>query len=199
MDKKTKILLGIGIALICLLSIFIISGLENKKVEKEEILRIERDTVYMHDTITKFKKGKNIYHTVVEHKTDSIFLTKQDTIYIIKDYDLVRTYIDTLDLNDSNTVVIVDTVTKNQILSRQWTSSVRSKIIYEKVYIKEKEKPKNEVYLGTILSHNNVKIINSVNASLLFKSKKNKIILISGGLDYNLKTNFSTGLYWKLK
>ena len=202
-EKKTNLIKYSIIGfLIIALSFFIYSAFYGKKAinadinKNYDIVRVEKDTVYLYDTITKYKKGKNIYHTVTNTKIDSVFITKKDTIYIVKDYNLVRTYIDTLKLSDSNTVVLVDTVTKNEIISRQWTSNIRTKYVYEKVYLKDKKK--NEIYLGPTVDYT-IKYINSVNASVLFKNKQDKIILISGGVDKNLKINFLTGFYWKLK
>lgn len=103
-----------------------------------------RDTLYKDTTITKWKKGKDITYKVVDIVHDSLFNTIHDTQYIVKDYNEVKVYNDTLKLDSLQYVSVVDTITRNQILGRSYQAKLVEKTIKETI-VKDR---KNAIYIG---------------------------------------------------
>jgi len=75
----------------------------------------EVDTIYKVDTFKTVKKGKDITYTVLD--TTYLIDEVHDTAYIVKDYNEVKAYSDTV-IKDSNRFVINDTISHNKIISR---------------------------------------------------------------------------------
>ena len=73
------------------------------------------DTIIKDTTIVKYKKGKDIPFVVLDtiYKIDEV----RDTAYVVNDYNKVKAYSDTLNLNADNTVFIKDTITQNKIIT----------------------------------------------------------------------------------
>ena len=146
------------------------------------------DTIIKDTTIVKYKKGKDIPFVVL----DTIYQIDQvhDTAYIVNDYNKVKAYSDTLNLNADNTVFIKDTITQNKIIGRSYTAKLKEKtiVVTNDIY----HKPKNELYLGLLgdLRRFDNKI--GVGVGLNYK-KQNEAYTIS------FTTNqISLGLYKKL-
>lgn len=167
--------------------------------KKYQVLKTVRDTVYITKTLTKYTKGENIFYTEFvkqPSKTDTITITKVDTIRIVNDYSTYRKYVDTLTFDNGN-IIIIDTLYRNKIDSRNWVSNFREKTITETKYIQEI--PKNKFYYGINLSTNQLYNFNSVSGSLLLKTKKEKIITFSLGVDKNAQPILTLGYYLKFK
>lgn len=100
-----------------------------KKEIKPGII-VKRDTVYQTKTLTSYIKGDQIKVRIIQTdlliKTDT--LTKTDTAYIIKDYNQVREYKDSIK-QDSNIYVITDTISQNRIIGRSFMANIQEKII----------------------------------------------------------------------
>lgn len=101
------------------------------------------DTVYSKDTIVKIKKGKDIPFEIYRVLEDTI----HDTIEVIKDYNTVKVYSDTI-TQDSSKFYITDTISHNQIQSRIFTAQIGYKTITRNNYIYQQEK--NAIYLGLL-------------------------------------------------
>ena len=100
-----------------------------KKEIKPGII-VKRDTVYQNKTLTKYTKGEQIKVRIIQTdvliKTDT--LTKTDTAYIVKDYNQIREYKDSI-RQDSNLYVITDTISQNRIIGRSFEAKIQEKII----------------------------------------------------------------------
>jgi hypothetical protein len=167
------------------------------KNKKKQTIKTVTDTVYITKTLTKYINGKDIYNVdIVKIKSDTVFLKKIDTIKIVEDYSTHRLYIDTLFLENGN-LIIKDTIYKNKIESRYWVSNIKDKIITKEITITEPLK--NSLYFGGSIFQDKLFKINSVSSSLLLKTKKDKIFILSLGIDNNKQLIIGTSYYIKIK
>jgi len=106
---------------------------------------VKRDTVYQTKTLTTYKKGEQIKFRIIQRDTltQTDTLTKTDTAYIVKDYNEVREYKDSI-RQDSNLYVIKDTISQNRIIGRSFQAKIQEKTIINTI------EPKNKalLYLG---------------------------------------------------
>lgn len=127
-------------ALLCIVALFIIN--EPTYTKNEIIVKI--DTVYQQKTYTKYKKGDAIPFVVL----DTAYLQIHDTITIVKDYNQVRLYSDTMRIDSIGYAYIQDTISQNKIQGRGFSANFNlptitiTKILEPKV--------KNSLYLGFI-------------------------------------------------
>ena len=174
------------LALLIVLFFFMFS--DPRKVADKVITKI--DTLKVpHDT-TIYKKGKNIPYKVL----DSIYLIDtfpvHDTAYIVKDYNEIKSYSDTLRIDTDNYVHIKDTISKNKILGRGYDAHLVQKTvtITNDIY----HKPKNELYLGLIGDIRRFDNRIGVGVGINYKKQNESYII-------NYTTNqISIGLYKKL-
>lgn len=89
---------------------------------------VKRDTVYQTKTLTSYKKGEQIKVRIIQTDTLTYTLTKTDTAYIVKDYNQIREYKDSIK-QDSNIYVITDTISQNRIIGRSFMANIQEKII----------------------------------------------------------------------
>ena len=134
------------IVITLLVAIGIIYIARNSSYRKNEPTIVTHyDTVYQQKTFTKYTKGDSIPFVVL---TDNILKdTIHDTITIVKDYLTTKVYTDTFTL-DSSHFSIIDTISRNSIVGRQFKADLHEKTIFvtNNIY----QKPKNEVYLGLL-------------------------------------------------
>ena len=150
------------IVLLILLAIFLF--LAKSKYKTVTTTRI--DTVLNVKEYTKYKKGENIPFIVL----DTIVKIKLDTTFIIKDYNQVKEYKDTI-LQDSNRFVITDTISQNKIIGRSFQAKIQEKTIIKTNTISLK--PKASVYLGYRgdISHDYAKVNHNINLHLKTRYK----------------------------
>jgi hypothetical protein len=150
---------------------------------------VTTDTVYQQKTFTKYKKGDFIPFVVLD--TTYLIDEVHDTITIVKDYNQVKVYSDTIKIDTLGFAYIQDTISQNKIQSRGFKAEISEKTIFvTKTII---PKPKNEVYLGVLgdLRAFDNKI--GLGVGLGYKTAKNGLFTI------NATTNqYSLGYYKKL-
>jgi hypothetical protein len=167
------------------------------KNNKKQTIKTVIDTVYITKTLTKYINGKDIYNVDIEKiKSDTVFFKKIDTIKIVEDYLTHRLYIDTLFLENVN-LIIRDTIYKNKIESRYLVSNIKDKIITKETTITDPLK--NSLYFGGSIFQDKLFKINSISSSLLLKTKKDKIFILSLGIDNNKQPIIGTSYYIKIK
>lgn len=165
-----------------------------------EVIKHDIDTfeVVKRDTIEK--QGKDIYHDT------TIYVTvpqSVDTGAVLKDYYAKKFYRDTLELSDNlGTVVINDTIFKNSIHNRKYYTEVSERYIKDMMIVKEAQR--NQVYYGGNMGFDKTNFVNSVNAGLILKTKKDRIYQFGVGFMGQPKgTPLSPfvmgGAYWKIK
>jgi len=150
---------------------------------------IDTDTVYQQKTFTKFTKGKSIPFVVL----DTTYLIEEvhDTITIVKDYNQVKVYSDTIRIDSLGYAYIQDTISQNKIQGRGFSANFNLPTITITKVITPK--PKSEVYLGVLGDLRAIDNKVGLGLGLGFKTAKNGLFTI------NATTNqYSLGYYKKL-
>ena len=150
---------------------------------------IDTDTVYQQKTFTKFIKGKSIPFVVLDtiYNIDEV----HDTITIVKDYNQVKVYSDTMRIDSLGYAYIQDTISQNKIQGRGFSANFNlPTITITKVIV---PKPKKEVYLGVLGDLRAFDNKVGLGLGLGIKTAKNGLFTI------NATTNhYSLGYYIKL-
>jgi hypothetical protein len=173
------------VAILLILLFFML--MEPKPSEGRVITKI--DTLVQLKEYTKYEKGKNIYHKVIDtiYRLDKVQI--HDTAFIIKDYNQVVAYSDTIK-RDSNIFIINDTISQNKIQSRGFKSTIAEKTITitKDIY----HKSKNEFYLGLVGDVRRIDNKVAVGVGMMYKKQKEVYT-------FSITANqFNIGLYKKL-
>jgi hypothetical protein len=155
---------------------------------KNEII-VKTDTVYQQKTFTKYKKGDLIPFVVLD--TTYLIDEVHDTITIVKDYNQVKVYSDTMRIDSLGYAYIQDTISQNKIQGRSFSAKISEKTIYITKTITPMAK--NEVYLGVLGDLRTLDNKIGLGVGLGYKTAKNGLFTI------NATTNqYSIGYYKKL-
>jgi hypothetical protein len=150
---------------------------------------IDTDTVYQQKTFTKYIKGKSIPFVVLD--TTYLIDEVHDTITIVKDYNQVKVYSDTMRIDSLGYAYIQDTISQNKIQGRGFSANFNLPTITITKVITPK--PKKEVYLGVLGDLRAFDNKLGLGLSLGYKTAKNGLFTI------NATTNhYSLGYYKKL-
>jgi hypothetical protein len=150
---------------------------------------IDTDTVYQQKTFTKFIKGKSIPFVVLD--TTYLIDEVHDTITIVKDYNQVKVYSDTMRIDSLGYAYIQDTISQNKIQGRGFSANFNLPTITITKVITPK--PKSEVYLGVIGDLRAFDNKVGLGLGIGYKTAKNGLFTI------NATTNhYSLGYYKKL-
>jgi len=177
----------IVIVLLVAVLIFFI-GSEARYTKTEPV--IVTDTVYQQKTFTKFIKGKSIPFVVLDtiYNIDSTIV--HDTITIVKDYNQVKVYSDTMRIDSIGYAYIQDTISHNKIQGRGFSANFNLPTITITKLIEQKSK--NQLYLGFIgdLKHSNGQI--GIGGSIAIKTAKNTLYTATATMN-----GYSFGYYKK--
>jgi len=173
------------LALIVVVLFFVLAP--NKEIGSTKVVT-KIDTIIKTTTTTKYKKGNDIPFVVLDtlYQIDEV----HDTTYIVNDYNKIKAYSDTLQINADNSVYIQDTITQNRIIGRSYVANLSEKTITitNDIY----HKPKNELFIGLIGDIRRFDNKIGVGVGLNYK-KQNELYIL------NFTTNqISLGLYKKL-
>jgi hypothetical protein len=129
-----------------------------------------------------------------------------DTSFILQEYYVKNFESDTITLsNNQGVVYLFDSISQNKVVSRNFSATIKPKIVREPA--PEPPKVRNQVYVGLngALSHQDW--VNSLGTSILLKTKNDKVFQLGGGVA-NRTFDGTTGkfypyvtggVYWKLK
>lgn len=150
---------------------------------------VTTDTVYQQKTFTKYKKGDSIPFVVLD--TTYLIDEVHDTITIVKDYNQVKVYSDTMRIDSIGYAYIQDTISQNKIQGRSFSANFNLPTITITKVIEPK--PKSEVYLGVLGDLRAFDNKLGLGLGLGVKTAKNGLFTI------NATTNqYSLGYYKKL-
>lgn len=150
---------------------------------------VTTDTVYQQKTFTKYKKGESIPFVVLD--TTYLIDEVHDTITIVKDYNQVKVYSDTMRIDSIGYAYIQDTISQNKIQGRSFSANFNLPTITITKVIEPK--PKSEVYLGVLGDLRAFDNKLGLGLGLGVKTAKNGLFTI------NATTNqYSLGYYKKL-
>jgi hypothetical protein len=191
--------------ILLLLGVIVFLKSDNKPVIREVVKEIPGEVV--HDTVSvlvpEYLEGETIYLDSIVYVPT---LVQVDTSEILKDFYAKTFKLDTIKLNNNQGFVyLVDSISKNNITSRQWSATIKPKIVREPA--PEPPKVRNQVYVGFngALSHHDW--VNSLGTSVLLKTKNDKIFQVGVGVANRTVDGISGGftpfinggVYWKIK
>ena len=158
------------IVILMLLSIFLFMAKKQRNTVTTTI-----DTVTVTKEFTKFTKGDKIPYKVL----DTIYKQSYDTTYIIKDYQQVKEFTDSI-RQDSNLFVIKDTISQNRIIGRSFQAKIQEKTITITNNIQAK--PKSALYIGfrSDISQDYSKVEHNI--SLSFKTRQRGLFSVGYGM-----------------
>jgi hypothetical protein len=159
------------IVILILLSIYLFTGKKQVKI----VTTTTTDTVTVTKEFTKFIKGDKIRYRIL----DTINTNSHDTTYIIKDYNQVKEFTDSI-RQDSNLFVINDTISQNRIIGRSFQAKIQEKTITITNSIQAK--PKAALYIGirSDISQDYSKV--NYNISLSFKTRQRGLFSVGYGM-----------------
>jgi hypothetical protein len=143
------------------------------------------DTVTVTKEFTKFTKGDKIPFKIL----DTIYKQNYDTTYIVKDYQQVKEFTDSI-RQDSNIFIIRDTISQNRIIGRSFKAKIQEKTITITNNIQAK--PKSALYIGFRSDLSNDMSRVNYNISLSFKTRQRGLFSVGYGMSgysigYSLK------------
>jgi hypothetical protein len=143
------------------------------------------DTVTVTKEFTKFTKGDKIPYKIL----DTIYKQNYDTTYIVKDYQQVKEFTDSI-RQDSNLFVIRDTISQNRIIGRSFKAKIQEKTITITNNIQAK--PKSALYIGFRSDIRQDMSRVEHNISLSFKTRQRGLFSVGYGMSgysigYSLK------------
>lgn len=173
------------IVIVLLTAVLIFFVASDARYTKSEPV-IVTDTVYQEKTFTKFIKGNSIPFVVL----DTIYIVETDTITIVKDYNQVKVYSDTMRIDSIGYAYIQDTISQNKIQGRGFSANFNLPTITITKLIEPKSK--NQLYLGFIgdLKHSNGQI--GIGGSIALKTAKNTLYTATATMN-----GYSFGYYKK--
>lgn len=189
--------------ILLLLGVILFLKSDNQPVIREVIKEIPGEVIRDTVSVTEYVMGEDIYHDTTIYVPT---LVQVDTSEILKEFYAKTFKLDTIKLNNNQGFVyLVDSISKNNITSRQWSATIKPKIVREPA--PEPPKVRNQVYLGFngALSHHDW--VNSLGTSVLFKTKDDKIFQVGVGVANRTVDGISGGftpfinggVYWKIK
>ena len=174
------------IFILILLSLFLFEF----RIPTTTVTKTKIDTVVTTKTLTKYIKGNKIPFKVLDTIFTNIYKEKHDTAYIVKDYNQVKEFTDSIK-QENNLYVIKDTISQNKIIGRSFKAQVQEKTITITNNIQAK--PKAALYLGirSDLSTDYSKV--NYNVSLSFKTRQRGLFSVGYGM-----SGYSLGYALKL-
>ena len=117
-----------------------------------------------------------------------------DTMSILEDYYARYFYTDTLNLDTLGYLVLNDTITKNSILNRSFTSKIQipTTTITKEIYLN-----KREFYWGLGV-HGRPDQLNYVGGEFMYRTKNKQVYGLGVGLNQDLQPVFGGRMFWKI-
>lgn len=167
------------------------------------------DTTVVHDTTwqkydsvvyKKVKIVKTIHDSIpVEYYPHEMYDSlKVQYEELAKAYLAKNIYKDTFRVPQiKGTFIVNDTVKNNELMGRSWTADYILPTVKETITITKPTPPKRQLYIGGGIIGSRTEI-QSINAGLLYKTKKDKMLGLSAGINQQLQPQVGVSLYWKL-
>jgi hypothetical protein len=152
-----------------------------------EVVKHDIDTQFIEKYYETFRDGEDVIIDQIVHDTVPALI---DTMAILKDYYARISYRDTLKLDSSGYVVVLDTISQNRLQGRKYTANLINRQINEKIYLVD---TKPHVYLKGGLNDLNGGLRPYFGVSAILHGK------MSYELNMDLNKRIGFGLLWKIK
>ena len=129
-----------------------------------------------------------------------------DTMEILKVHFAKVQHKEVLTLpNNQGTVTLIDTISKNSIVNRNFIADIKRMIVKDTIYTKEPKK--GQLFFGFNGGLNGDNVVSHIGTGVLYKTKEDKVFHVGVGVANRLldgTTGTFTpyvdgGVYWKLK
>lgn len=159
-------------------------------IEPEAISKIE----VKYDTIETIKETYiPKWETKIITKIDT-FQTPIDTLSILRDYYAKYHYSDTFKIDTIGYAIINDTITQNNILTRD----IRTNVLIPTTTITKEIYSNNREFYGGISLQGRIDQLNYLGGELLYKTKKRQIYGLGLGVNQDFQPVLSGRLYWRI-
>lgn len=201
LNNKISYLLGVISALI--IFIMLLRACEKPcEPEKVPVVNTVIDTVYV-DVIKQVTKKVTIYKTDTEYVKEPWMIPDTNYAKLKKQFeDLVdqyasnKIYVDSVAVDTLGYITVIDTVSKNTLLTRKYLHDYKIPII---TITKEIPlPPKRELFLGAGLSFNYPTVPQSITTGLIFKDKKNHLFGLQCGVNTKGIVTYNASVYWNI-
>ena len=192
------------IILALLIALLFLKG-DNVVEIKKIIEKVPGETI--HDTISQeipvYIEGEDIYHDTTIYVPTYVNV---DTAEILKGFYVKNFFKDTIKLNNNQGFVyLFDSVSQNKIVSRNWSASLKPKIVREPAPLPPPVR--NQMFLGVDGSWSQKDWINSLGMGLILKTKKDQLYHVgigvanrtTDGISGEFTPYLNGGVYWKIK
>jgi hypothetical protein len=178
--------------IVVLVIVILMKSCGEKNIESQVITKTKIEYISVEKKVPQYvPQWKTRIKTEINIDT---FLTKIDTSAILNDYYSKYYYEDTLSLDTLGYVLVKDTISKNNITSRNIDYKVLiPKITIEKTILINKR----EFYTGFGIS-GNTQQLNYIGTELLYKTKNKQAFGLGIGVNQNFIPVVSGRMYWKL-
>ena len=178
---------------------------DNRTLIKQVIKEVPGETI--HDTISQevpmYIEGEDIYHDTTIYVPT---LVQVDTSEILKEFYTKMINMDTIKLNNNQGFIYLsDSISQNKIISRNWSSSIKPKIIREPAPLPPPVR--NQMFIGVDGSWSQKDWVNSLGMGLILKTKKDNLYHVglgvanrtTDGISGEFTPYLNGGVYWKIK
>ena len=178
---------------------------DNRTLIKQVIKEVPGETI--HDTISQevpmYIEGEDIYHDTTIYVPT---LVQVDTSEILKEFYAKMINMDTIKLNNNQGFIyLFDSISQNKIVSRNWSSSIKPKIVREPAPLPPPIR--NQIFLGVDGSWSQKDWVNSLGMGLILKTKKDHLYHVglgvanrtTDGISGEFTPYLNGGVYWKIK
>lgn len=142
----------------------------------------------------------------VEKRVEVPVIQPVDTNEILKIHFAKVYHKDVLMLpNNQGTVIVLDTISKNNVVNRKFIADIKRMIVKDTIYTKEPKK--GQLFFGFDGGVNRENVISHIGTGVMYKTKDDKIFHIGVGVANRLldATNgeftpyVDGGVYWRIK
>lgn len=167
------------------------------------------DTTIVHDTswqkydtvvYKKVKITETIHDTIpVEYTPHEMYDSlKVQYEELAKSYLAKNIYKDTFRIPQIKGLIVVnDTVKNNELMGRSWTADYMLPTAKETITITKPSPRKRQLFIGGSIIGSKTQM-QSINAGLMYKTKKDRMIGLSAGVNQQFQPQVGLSLYWKL-
>ncbi len=175
-------------------------------VKVDSIPYVVHDTILVDSLVEVEVEVEVPIEVEVEKIVEVPVYQKIDTMEILKIHFAKVQHKEVLTLpNNQGTVTLIDTISKNSIVNRQFIADVKRMIVKDTIYTKEPKK--NQLFFGLDGGFNKENVVSHIGTGILFKTKDDKIFHVGVGVANRVLDGTSGtftpyvdgGVYWKLK
>lgn len=163
-------------------------------------IETKTDTLYLLDTLYVPSYVPELVTVTDPIINNAAAYTEVDTSAIISDYEKQRMYRDSQAVKNGY-VLIYDTIAQNQIKGRSFTANIKETIVTNTITntVIQQQKQRNQLYLGIGAYGNKEVPINAAGASLMLKTKRDRIYEAGAFVDWKGTVWYYGGMKFKIK